>query len=143
MKFLKNKMLTILVVGLLIQGILIQSVQASDGIFFNISTAKRLATDIDYYKKTKVNDDKIIYSLKDETNKYLLLTKEFETKIKYLELDKTELKTRGDKFEKVYTTCTDDLKKCEESKPSRLTWFGVGFVSALIVGIVSAFAFRR
>jgi hypothetical protein len=121
----------------------IQSVQASEGIFFNLSTAKKLATDIDYYKKTKANDDKIIYSLKDETNKYLTLSQKYEGKITGLELDKDIYKTRGDKLEKEFSTCSKQLSDCEESKPSRFVWFGVGFISALVVGIVSAFAFRK
>lgn len=117
-----------------------QSLAANEGVFFNLSSARKLAIDIDYYKSSKGNDTLLINTLKESNNKYLALSTEHTNKILLLEKDKVILKTRGDKFEEDFTSCSVNLVKCKDDQTSKLTWFGVGFGSALLIIIVGLFA---
>lgn len=109
-----------------------QALAANKGIFFSHSTAKRLASQIDYCNKTKTNDENIIYNLDLENKNLYSLNDKYKEKITGLELDKEILKVRGDKFETEFNNCGTDLTKCMENKPSRLTWFGAGVITTLL-----------
>lgn len=116
-----------------------QSLAASEGIFFNISSARKLAADIDYYKIKKATDKVIIDTLKESNNKLLELSTVHEDKIVEIEKDKVIYKIRGDKFEDLFTKCSSSLQDCENSKPSRLVWFSSGVIGTLVFGIVALF----
>lgn len=79
--------------------------------------------------------EKQLSLIDQQNNKYLLLSDEYIKKISLLDKDKNIYKIRGDKFEIEFDKCNNDLGKCLESKPSRFTWFGAGFISACVVGI--------
>jgi hypothetical protein len=100
-----------------------------------LDTARKITSE--YYFSLEKNKfyEKKIFLLSEQNNKYLLLSDEYIKKISLLEKDKDVYKVRGDRFEEEYNKCSDGFNKCTESKPSRFTWFGVGFVSACIVGI--------
>ena len=113
------------------------------GIFFSYSTAQKLGAKLDYCDKRIINDDEIISTLSGTSTNYLALTESYKTKITLLSEDKLALKTRGDKFEKVYTTCSADLNKCEDAKPSRYVWFSIGAISTLIATIATIFIIKK
>lgn len=113
--------------------LLAASLLPNKGIFFNATTATKLAATLDYSKKKIDNDDKLISTLAATNGKLLNLSDEYKLKITGLEKDKDIYKTRGDKFEGVYTTCTKELQDCNDSKPSRLVWYGAGVVSSLVL----------
>lgn len=76
-------------------------------------------------------------------DKYYNLSNEYKDKIDLLNKDKVDLTLRGDRFEKVYTTCVNDLNKCTEAKPSRLVWYGAGVVSTLVLGLLTVFMIKK
>lgn len=57
-----------------------------------------------------------------------------------LRKDKEDLKGVSDTFKEQLINKNTELTECKDSKPSRLTWFGAGFIAALITGIAVAFA---
>lgn len=60
-----------------------------------------------------------------------------------LQKDKVDLLKVSDDFKNQLINKQKALIECEESKPSRFTWFGIGFVTALVIGIVGAFAIKK
>ena len=118
-------------------------VMASSGIFLPISSARKLATDLDFYKKTTSNDANIILNLKQQNDGLTSLSEQYKKKTTLLEDDKKLLRDRGDKFETVYKSCSDDLNKCNENTPSRFTWFGIGSVTTAILGIIVIFLIKK
>jgi hypothetical protein len=117
-------------------GIATQSL-AVDGIFFNVSSSKKLAADIDFYNKTIINNNAVIVKLKDANVNLLDLSKEYKTKTEALILDKGVLLARGDNFEKIFNTCSKELNECIESRPSRAVWFGSGVIASLVIGVAA------
>jgi len=47
--------------------------------------------------------------------------------------DQTE---RAGAYKLEWDKCSDSLTECQQSKPSRVTWFSTGFGSALIVALI-------
>lgn len=43
---------------------------------------------------------------------------------------------RAEGYKEEWDTCSDALTECQQSKPSRATWFGAGFGSALVVALI-------
>jgi len=43
---------------------------------------------------------------------------------------------RGEKYRIEWKECGESLTKCQQSKPSRLTWFGGGFGSAILIALI-------
>lgn len=123
--------------------ILTQSAIASDKLTFTKEVVANMAGELQVCKADTAYNDKMIQVLNLELDKYLTLSTEYKSKIDLLVQDKADLRLRGDKLEKVYTTCTSDLNECKQEKPSRVLWFGVGFVSAIVLGVVGAFAIRK
>jgi hypothetical protein len=111
----------------------------SEGIFLPISSARKVASDLDFYKKTTSNDANVIYNLKQQNDGLVNLSVKCAEKSKLLEQDKVILTERGDRFEKVYSECSDNLNKCNEDKPSRYTWFSLGAITTLVLGLVVGF----
>lgn len=70
------------------------------------------------------------------------LSETYKEKLMMVEQDKEIYKVRGDKFEKEFSTCSDELGKCMANTPSRATWFGIGFVSAVVLGTAAAVAIK-
>ncbi len=125
-------------------GILIQSSPAlSDGLLFDEKVSKQILSDLDYQNKTIDSQDKQIENLNKLTIDLYRLSDEFKLKIEGLEKDKTLLKDRGDSFEKSYKDTSKKLDECKEDKPSRFTWFALGFLTAVITGTVAAFSLSR
>lgn len=119
-----------------------QLLASEQGIFFNISSARKLGGDLDFYKKIKTENDEIIKTLDEENNQYLNLSNEYKEKILFLEKDKEILKVRGDKFEDVYISTSKDLIKCKDNTPSRVSWYTYGVISTLIAITVGLFALK-
>jgi hypothetical protein len=70
------------------------------------------------------------------------ITKIDKTIIKGLQQDKVDLLNVSEGFKKELVEKDKELTKCIIAKPSRATWFGVGFLSALLIVIVSALAIK-
>lgn len=46
--------------------------------------------------------------------------------------DKADLSNTMGEYKDKYTSVAAKLNACEQAKPSRMTWFGVGFATALV-----------
>ena len=57
--------------------------------------------------------------------------------------DKEEFKTQAMLFKDQLITKQKDLEEARASKPSRLTWFGIGAGTATVVGIILGFLVAR
>lgn len=103
--------------------------------FSDISTAKKVLKAL---KTGEVNAQDIVLcnqqvnTLKDQK---LLLIQERDS----LRQDKTELEGVATEYKDKYTSTAQRLNECEDEKPSRLTWYGAGFITALIVGLAGLF----
>jgi len=115
---------------------------ASDICFKNNSAAKNAAAQVDYLIKTNKNNTDIINGLSSVNTQLNAESAQKDQKINLLLTDKTELQQRGDAFEKDYKDTSDKLVKCTENTPSRLNWFGYGFMAAIILGVLGAFAIK-
>jgi hypothetical protein len=106
---------------------------SSDGIFLNNSGAKRLVTDVKYYKTN--------YPLLEQ--KYNVCIQQFDTTSKNLgvtnqlldgcNLDKKALFTTTKEFEQKFIDKNNKLIECEASKPSRFTWFALGGLTTAVI----------
>ena len=113
------------------------------GIFSNLSTAKIIAGDINFYKQNKAENEVIINVLEEESRNYLTLSNEYKSKIDLLDIDKGILRTRGDKFENVYMSCSNSLVQCKEDTPSRYVWFSLGALTTIILGLTGIYLITK
>lgn len=106
------------------------------GIFFNISAARKLDADLKFYKEdAKTAKEKLTLIDKD---RQLANTEVEKLKFKSTSLQEDlqiVIKAKDD-YKNLYVKADDARLKAEENSPSRMTWFGVGFVSAAITGII-------
>lgn len=110
---------------------------ANEGIFFNTSTARKLAADIDHKEKLIKSDLEIIDTLKQQNSGLFELSETYRQKTDLLMEDSKILKERGDKFEKAFVAKSEQYDKCVDSKPSRLVWYSLGFLTAMVLGFSS------
>jgi len=109
---------------------------ASSGIFLSISSAKKIATDVKY---CKVTEEKLTICNDTTKNQFDLI----QTKSEYitgLEKDKFVVEQNLETYKNLYINTNDKLIKSEGDKPSRLTWFGTGVVSTLVLVLLGIFA---
>lgn len=139
MQFFKTKVPHKLVASLVTVALITQSsiCLANEGIFFNTSTARKLAADIDHKEKLIKSDSEIIDALKQQNSGLFELSETYKQKTDLLMEDSKILRERGDKFEKAYIEKSEQLNECIDSKPSRFVWYGMGFLSAVLIGFSS------
>lgn len=107
----------------------------------DIQTATKLAAELDYCERMLTFDATVIDTVKQTDVNLLTLSEKYKEKLDLVSQDKALEKKRGDDFEKAFGICTEDLQKCEDSKPSRLTWFGAGVTSTLVLTLLTIIAF--
>jgi hypothetical protein len=120
----------------------VKSEAAEKGIFLNASSAKRIVIDLRYcneklplaLQELGICDRQVENLNKQAQNLNLTLSG--------MRLDNAALEKTKDEYKDKYVKTNDALIKEQESKPSRLTWFGTGFISALLVGIAMAIAIK-
>lgn len=118
------------------------SLGANKGIFLNTSTARKVVTDLKYCnekmplltKELSLCDDQVSNLKEQKVN--LVLERDG------LRQDKKDLSKAAEDYKDKYVATAEQLNKSEASKPSRLTWYGAGFITALIVVLAGAFAIK-
>jgi len=107
-----------------------------DHTYISIDMSRTITTNFDFcIQKNNFYESQI--TLLDNKNLNLIqLSDSYKEKLLFVEADKEIFRERGDKFEIEYSICADELNKCQVETPSKFTWFGVGFVSAAVLGIV-------
>lgn len=144
MKISKRKIFNKLAIIYLIAVILIQSsiANATQGIFLNYSTSIKLSADLEYFKKTVTNQQNQIFEYKGIVGKLEEKSKLQDTKLEGIILDKGIQTGRANQLQDEYSKCTKELADEKINKPSRFTWFGYGFISAMVVGLAAIFAVK-
>ena len=142
MKF-KNSLLMRSVVYFLVLGLPTQSLAQSKGIFLPLSSAKKVAVELKYCQG---NSDFLTakYGICNDERSNLLQQKDILTQENLgLKKDKALLSTSTEEYKKNLLDTNDKFVKCEESKPSRLTWFGIGAVSTMVLSVVMMFLIKK
>lgn len=113
------------------------------GLFLNYSSSKKLVTDLKFYGE---NYPKL-------EQKYNICSEQYSNEKKTSAInsqllngcnsDKEELKIAKSDFEKKYSKASGDLDECNKSKPSRLTWFGIGSITTLVAILVTVFTVSK
>lgn len=129
-----------MILGILIQSSIVSA--AEKVIILDQKSAAKITSDIEYYKlkdnlqTQQIDEYKSIKSNLEEESKLK------DTKIQGLTKDFQIQQERADKFQDAYIKTSKELIDEKIDKPSRYTWFSTGFISAIILGIVGAFAVR-
>lgn len=129
-----------MILGILIQSSIVSA--AEKVIILDQKSAAKITSDIEYYKlkdnlqTQQIDEYKSIKSNLEEESKLK------DSKIQGLTKDFQIQQERADKFQDAYIKTSKELIDEKIDKPSRYTWFSTGFISAIILGIVGAFAVR-
>lgn len=109
------------------------------GIFLEHNSVSKLVTDLKFYNENypKLEDKyNLCIELSDNLNEISTLN---ELLLDGCNHDKNDLKEVKLELEEKYLNESRLLSDCEVSKPSRVTWFGFGAASAIIVSLISVF----
>jgi len=133
-----KKISMLVILSLLLQLSAITVSWAEPGIFFNYSTSKKIIFDL---KTCKDSDAKLknCVDLNVNLTKQLLTVKETN---EGLVKDKAIFQKNVDLYKKSTDELAQRLSDCQTNKPSRFTWFGIGFLSAVVLGTLAAFAIK-
>lgn len=129
-----------MILGILIQSSIVSA--AEKVIILDQKSAAKITSDIEYYKlkdnlqTQQIDEYKSIKSNLEEESKLK------DSKIQGLTKDFQIQQEIADKFQDAYIKTSKELIDEKIDKPSRYTWFSTGFISAIILGIVGAFAVR-
>lgn len=129
-----------MILGILIQSSIVSA--AEKVIILDQKSAAKITSDIEYYKlkdnlqTQQIDEYKSIKSNLEEESKLK------DSKIQGLTKDFQIQQERADKFQEAYSKTSKELIDERNEKPSRYTWFSTGFISAIILGIIGAFAVR-
>ena len=123
--------------------VLIPQLAFANNIYFNnISSARKVKSEIDYLKEnSKFYSNKYSYCDAERINLNAqngLLKEQTDS----LKKDKQVLLEVSEEYKKRFIDTNKELEKVKDSIPSRLTWFTTGMGAAIIVGIVSSFALK-
>lgn len=109
------------------------------GIFIGYTTSQKLRSDLRWLNDAlKANQEKLALCEK-ETGLLTGQNVDLKKLTEGLEQDKADLKQVAADYKKSYEKADDARLKCEESKPSRATWFGLGYITGLLTAIAAAF----
>lgn len=112
---------------------------AQEGILIDTATAKKLVTDLTLSANTiKYYEEKIplLEQQRDMLQKAIELN---QNTIKLLQEDKELYRVQSEQFKTEYVKSQMELNEEKESRPSRTTWFGSGFIVGLIAGLAGSF----
>lgn len=113
------------------------------GLFLSYSSSKKLVTDLRYYGE---NYPKLEQKYAICSEQYSNERKINTTNTQLLDgcnKDKADLKVVKKEFEDKFSKASAEVDDCMKSKPSRLTWFGIGSVTTLIAILVTVFTVRK
>lgn len=105
---------------------------------FDNEEAKKMLVELKFGKVTS----ELLGICQEQYSTATILNNNYSLQIKGLETDKQILKDLSEDYKQKYIKANEQYIASETSKPSKLTWFGIGFGSALLIGIISAFAVK-
>jgi hypothetical protein len=115
------------------------SLAANEELCFKPAEAKKVLLEIEF---GQITSQKLLVVQKSYST-CKTITKNNDGIIKGLTQDKVDLTKVSDEFKKKYIDTSEQLNKITENQPSRLTWFGIGAATSVVVGIILAFLVRK
>lgn len=111
--------------------------------FTNMTSARSALALVEYDLKTITYlGDR--YSLCDAERINLSIQKEsLNTEVQSLKSDKVTLNIVLGEYKDLYVNENAERLKLKASTPSRVTWFGVGAISAVVLGLIGIIAIRN
>ena len=105
-------------------------------ISFEAEVARAIYVELQTCRDTdqKVNELMNKYSLEDTADQ--LLVDNLSNRISLLENQIDQEHDRAEKYRTEWKSCGEALIECQQSKPSRTTWFGAGFGSGLGIALL-------
>lgn len=116
---------------------------AQEGILIDTATAKKLVTDLTLSTNTiKYYEEKI--PLLEQQRDMLQKANELnQNTIRLLQEDKELYRLQSEQFKAEYIKSQTELNEEKESRPSRTTWFGSGFILGLAAGLAGTFMLTK
>lgn len=121
--------------------LLIAAPAFGNGIFMSYTTSQRLEGDIRYMREAIQVCGEQNALLTKESSLLTSQNTDLKKMVDGLEKDKEALKVTTADYKKMYEKADDARLKCEESKPSRATWFGLGYIAGLLTSIAALLGF--
>lgn len=119
-----------------------QSLAAETGIFFNHSTARKLLTDLTYYRSCADDAGKRLSLCNQDRNLQEKQIINLDAKVVGLQKDKSTYLAESEQFKSMYVKADQERVKAENDSPSRFRWFVAGFLTAMAAGVAAALAGR-
>ena len=120
-----------------------ESLSSNNSIFMSYTTGTRFVADYKFYKKSAtdlgkklVNDDQYIKNCDSE----VLALKQGSALMK---IDMAALDKAKEEYKKNYEDTNKALIDCQNSTPSRYTWFSLGALSAAVVFVIGIVMIKR
>jgi len=105
-------------------------------ICFDQPTAKRIFTDLSLCNRIDHELKILKIEFESERSAFDLATDNLEDQISLLDDQRQDEHNRSEKYRLVWKECGEALTTCQQSKPQRMTWFGAGFGSALVMALI-------
>jgi hypothetical protein len=112
---------------------------SSEGLFFNVSSSRKLLTELKYADVIKQR----FTVCQQQYSSISSLNASNERLVVGLTKDKVDLTVVAGEFEKRLLETNKLLIAEKESKPSRLVWYGLGAITAVVLGLVGAFLITK
>lgn len=136
-------LVSIVSICLVLSTVLTAAAAPVEGIFLSTSSAKKVVTEIKYGREKITADQLLVGQLSKKVD---LLQQSNEVVLKEnsgLLKDKSILTEQVGGYREVVKKTTDQLEECKKNTPSRLEWFGYGALTALVLGVLGAFAVAK
>ncbi len=105
---------------------------------FENKEAKKMLVELKFGKVT----EELLGVCQEQYSSSKTLNRNYIVQIQGLETDKQILKDISEDYKQKFIKSNEQYIASENSKPSKLVWFGAGFGAALLIGIISAFAVK-
>ena len=108
---------------------------SGEGIFLNLTSARKVVTELKYCDLTKQRLD----ICQKQYSTIRTLNTSNEKLVAGLTKDKIDLNFVANDFEQKLIEKNKQLTDLRESQPSRVVWYGAGVITALVLGLAAAF----
>ncbi len=112
------------------------SLSANEDICFTEDVAKELMLEINVCRETNGLIFTMTQDIKLERETTNSIFDNYEERLSVMGAQSQDEHDRAEKYRLEWKECGQSLTKCQQSKPSRATWFGGGFGTALLIIVI-------
>jgi len=125
-----------MLLGLILSDSYGETPETTNTICFTPEIAKELIIEIKTCRDTdfRLTKLKLNYDMERNASDEILLN--LTKQLSLMEEQVQDEHDRGEKYRLEWKDCGQAFTKCQQSKPSRATWFGAGYGSALITALI-------